>query len=102
MPRISYEKEAKIKEAIIHLLYQQAPQALFTALISRELARDEEYMKKLLLELEKQGIVSSVKKNHQGIDYVQRIRWRLSNQTFETYKKIHDQKMQFENKFKLE
>ncbi|MFH1823574.1 MAG: hypothetical protein ABH817_02575 [archaeon] len=102
MPKISDQKEAKIKEAILHLLFQQAPQPLFTALISRELARDEEYMKKLLLDLEKQGFVSAVKKNHRGLDYLRRIRWRLSSQTYGAYKKINEQKTSFENKFSLD
>jgi len=89
MPRISQTKESKIKETILHFLFQQSPKALFTYHIAQELARDEEYVKKLMMELEGKTLVTSVKKNSEGRDYSRRIRWRLSAQTYETYKKLN-------------
>jgi hypothetical protein len=88
MPRISNKKEDKIKESVLHLLFQQAPKAMFTASISQELARDEEYVKKLLLDLESKKLVSSVKKNQEGIPLKRRIRWHLTQPAYETYKKM--------------
>jgi len=88
MPKISNEKENKIKEAILHLLFQESPKMLFTYHIAKELARDEEYIKKLLTELEKKGLVVSVKKSTNGKDYSKRIRWRISAQAYEAYKQL--------------
>jgi len=90
MPKISNTKEAKIKETILHHLFQQSPKSLFTYHIAQELARDEEYIKKLMTDLEAQGFVSGIKKNSKGIDYSRRIRWRLSSKAYDAYKKINN------------
>ncbi|UCD20771.1 MAG: hypothetical protein JSW08_03295 [archaeon] len=95
MPRISKEKEKKIKEAILHLLFENSPKLLFTVQVARELARDEEYTKKLLLDLENQELAISVKKNSQGDDYSRRIRWRLSNKAYSTYQDLFEKKNKF-------
>ncbi|MEM2089500.1 MAG: hypothetical protein QXL88_00170 [Candidatus Pacearchaeota archaeon] len=88
MPRINKEKEKKIQEAILHLLFQNSPKMLFTVQIAKELARDEEYIKKLLLDLEAKDLVVSIKKNNQGKEYTRRLRWRLSNKAYEAYKSL--------------
>ncbi len=95
MPKISKRKEEKIKESILHLLFQESPKALFTARIAQELARDEEYMKKLLAELEIRNFVIAVKKNPKGQEYSRRIRWRLHSKIYDTYKKIDDTNQKF-------
>ena len=88
MPKISVKKEDKIKESILHFLFQQAPKAMFTASISQELARDEEYIKKLLLDLENKKLVSSLKKSQAGLSLKKRIRWHLTQPAYESYKKM--------------
>lgn len=88
MPKISKEKERKIQEEILRVLFQNNPKLLFTSEIARELARDEEYIKKLLLDLEQKELVISTKKNSRGEDYSRRIRWRLSNKAYEAYKEL--------------
>lgn len=95
MPQISKRKEEKIKESILHLLFRESPKALFTSKIAQELARDEEYMKKLLLELETRNFVIAVKKNPNGQDYKRRIRWRLHPSVYEAYKKINTNNQRF-------
>ena len=95
MPRISAKKEEKIKESILHCLFQNSPKALFTCQIAQELARDEEYMKKLLLELENRNFVTSVKKNQKGMDYKRRLRWLLNPKVYEAYKKINTPSTKF-------
>ncbi|MCX6741751.1 MAG: hypothetical protein NTX24_01070 [Candidatus Pacearchaeota archaeon] len=90
MPRISKSKQDKIKEAILLLLFQNSPKPLFTAQISQELARDEEYVKKLLLEMETGSMILSVKKNPEGIDYKRRLRWNLSEKVYSVYKAAQD------------
>ena len=58
---------------------------VFTVDVARELARDEEFVKRLLLDLEAKGMVVGVRKNSSGEDYKIRIRWRVSNRVHEVY-----------------
>lgn len=87
MPTISDAKKEKISEHIIGHLFSITPEASYTADIAKEVARDEEFIKAILLNLEKQRLVVRVTKNAQGIEYGRRIRWRLSNRAFEAYQK---------------
>jgi len=93
--RISEDKINKIKEEILSTIFRNSPKAFFTSEISEMMARDEEFIKRLLLELEKDNLVASVKKNNQGITYIKRIRWRLTNPTFQAYQKINSQNLQY-------
>jgi prolyl-tRNA editing enzyme YbaK/EbsC (Cys-tRNA(Pro) deacylase) len=86
--RLSKEKRDKISEQVLSYLYHNHPVALFTVSISRELARDEEFIKSLMLDLKKKGLVIDIRKNPQGIDYSRRIRWRLSNNAYNAYKQL--------------
>jgi len=85
--KISKEKRNKILEQILAYLYSINPKPAFAAHIAREIARDEEFIKSLLIELKKKELVIEIKKNSKGIDYVRRSRWRLSDKTYEVYKK---------------
>lgn len=85
MPRISQQKREKISEQILAHLFDNSPNALFTSHISREIARDEEFTKVLLQNLEKNKLVVQVNKNPQGIQYQRRQRWRLSNTAYTAY-----------------
>jgi len=87
MPKISEQKKEKISEQILFYLYNTFPKQVFTSEISNEVARDEEFVKILLLSLEKKGLVIKVNKNPQGIRYLRRLRWRISNKTYDIYKK---------------
>ena len=91
MPNISQQKKQKISEQILYYLFSVSPQALFTAQIAREIARDEEFTKFLLEELKSKDIIVKVTKNKEGVDYLRRHRWRLSNQVYEAYKKHQPQ-----------
>jgi len=84
--RLSQEKKDKIAEQILSLLYHIFPQAKFTAEIAREMARDEEFIKALMLDLKDKELVMSIKKNYKGEFYSRRIRWRLSNKAYSAYK----------------
>ncbi len=83
--KISEQKQNKISEQILSLLFQENPKPLFTSYIARELARDEEFIKKLLFNLKEKKFVIAIKKNQKGIDYVRRIRWKLSSQAYKAY-----------------
>ncbi len=85
MPRLSSKKVEKIQEQTLLFLYSIFPKQVFTVDIAREIARDEEFTKKLLLDLEKKELIIRVDKNSQGIKYEKRLRWRISNKTYEIY-----------------
>lgn len=84
--KISKEKKDKISEQILFYLFTQNPRPIFTSYIAKEIARDEEFVKKLLLELKEKKLVIKINKNNEGFDYIRRIRWKLSNNTYEFYK----------------
>ena len=88
MPKISKEKKDKICEQILSYLYHVYPQSKFTSEIAKETARDEEFAKFLLEELEKKGIIKSIRKNSKGVSYLRRIRWNLTPKAYEAYKGI--------------
>ena len=88
MPPISKQKRDKISEQILHYLYSVSPSAVFTSSIAENLARDEEFTKALLEDLEKNNLVIKVTKNHQGKDYERWQRWRLSENAYSTYKTL--------------
>ena len=84
--KICQQKRDKISEQILALLYSISPKTLFTSHVAREIARDEEFTKKLLLELKDKNMVVEVNKNTLGRLYRRRARWRLSNQAYKAYK----------------
>jgi hypothetical protein len=84
--KISKEKKEKIYEQILALLFSLSPKPLFTLNIAKELARDEEFVKGLLLNLKKKNLVVEIKKNPKGINYLKRSRWKLSEETYKIYK----------------
>jgi hypothetical protein len=84
--KISIKKQEKILSQIIDLLYINYPKPLFTSFIAQEIARDEEFIKKLLFQLKEKKLIDEIKKNSEGIDYLRRSRWKLSNKTYIIYK----------------
>ena len=94
MPQISQKTKDKISEQILAYLFSQSPEQMHTNKIAQELARDEEFIKSLLLELEKKSLVVKITKSPTGEEFTRRQRWRLSNNTFNIY-----QKMQKSNSF---
>lgn len=85
--RLSNDKVVKISEQILAVLYSNAPKPLFTYTIAKEVVRDEEFTKKLLVDLRKKSLVVEVKKNASGKPYSRRSRWILSQEAYSTYKK---------------
>lgn len=83
---ISKEKKEKISEQILAYLYLTNPKSLFTSHIAKEIARDEEFVKVLLIDLRKKGFVIKITKNPQGKDYIKRSRWKLGEKTYILYK----------------
>ncbi len=89
--KISEQKREKISEQILALLYSVSPRALFTLNIAKEIARDEEFVKSLLLTLKKKEWVVEIKKNPKGIPYLKRSRWKLGDSVYQVYKEHQKQ-----------
>lgn len=83
---ISKEKQEKISEQILAYLFSTNPKPLFTFSIAKEIARDEEFVKKLLLNLKKKNLVIEVKKSPKGMGYIKRSRWKLTEEVYNLYK----------------
>jgi len=84
--KISKSKKEKISEQILALLYSIAPASLFTSYIAREIARDEEFVKGILMELKEKKLVTEIKKNPKGASYIQRMKWKISDLAYDAYK----------------
>ena len=84
--KLSQSKKDKIAEQILSFLYSSFPKQPFTAEISREIARDEEFVKRLLFELKDKGFVTPIRKNSKGISFSRRIKWRLTSKVYDLYK----------------
>lgn len=85
--KLSQEKKQKISEQILAILFSNTPNPIFTSLIARESARDEEFIKQLLLDMKKQNLVVEIKKNPKGEDYLRRSRWKLTDVAYLAYKR---------------
>ncbi len=86
--RLSKEKRDRISEQILSHLYHHFPSSFFTSEISRELARDEEFIKAIMKELQDKKLVSCIRKNSEGIAYSRRCRWALSPKAYDAYKQL--------------
>ena len=83
--RLSQEKKNRIAEQIFSYLFHIFPKQPFTTEIAREIARDEEFIKKLLFELKEKNLVIPIRKNSKNTTFTRRIRWRLTNKVYDVY-----------------
>jgi len=88
--KLSKEKLDKISEQILSFLYSSSPRPLFTSHIAREIARDEEFIKKILINLKKKKLIVDIKKNSKGDNYLRRCRWKMNESTYLVYKRQQD------------
>jgi len=86
--RLSKQKRDRISEQVLSHLYHNFPRAFFTAELAKETARDEEFIKAMLLELQDKKIVSCIKKSSEGVLYSRRMRWTLSPKAYDAYKQL--------------
>jgi len=75
MVKLSSKTLSLLKDDIISILYENQLKPLLTKEIALELRRDKEFTKALLKELKQQGILSEIKKNNKGKEYIKRSRW---------------------------
>ncbi len=85
MPKISNLKKEKISEHVLSVLLDKYPEPIFTAHIAQEIARDEEFIKKLLDDLKTKELITLIDKNPKGLKYSRRARWRLSTKAYTAY-----------------
>ena len=88
MSQISQKKIEKIKEDIIATLFESGIIGLFTKQISDEIARNDEFILRLLKELETQKIVKQIKKTNKGTEFIRRKQWTMTNNAYNAYKKL--------------
>jgi hypothetical protein len=84
--RLSQDKKNRIIEQILLFLYHSFPKEPFTAEIAREIARDEEFVKRILFELKEKNYIVPIAKNKKGEPFSRRLKWRLTNKVYEVYK----------------
>jgi len=84
--KLSKDKKDRIIEQILLFLYHTFPDQPFTAEIAREIARDEEFIKRILLELTEKNLVIPIKKNKKGEPFSRRLKWRLTSKVYDIYK----------------
>jgi len=84
--RLSKQKRDKISEQILSMLYHNFPKSMFTAEIAREIARDEEFIKSIMQNLQDKKLVNCIRKNPNGVSYSRRCRWSLSPNAYDAYK----------------
>ncbi|MFA5173902.1 MAG: hypothetical protein WC438_01850 [Candidatus Pacearchaeota archaeon] len=83
--RLSQDKKNRIIEQILAYLYNVFPKQPFTAEIAREVARDEEFIKRILSDLKEKGLITDIKKNQKGIVFSRRLKWRLTQKVYDVY-----------------
>lgn len=86
MSKICKEKEAKIKEQILELLYNNFPKMFFSKEVADELIRKDEFVLRLMLELKRDNLVINYEeKKGRGL----RRKWGMSKDVYEEYKKLY-------------
>jgi len=86
MSRLGKDKESKIKEQILEVLYTSFPKMFYTKELADEVLRKDEFILKLLLELKKNDLLNSYEeKKGRGI----RRKWSMSQKVYEEYKKLY-------------
>lgn len=88
MSKISQKKVEKIKEEILSVLFEANMRGMFTKQISDEIARNDEFVLKLLLDMEQQNLVKQMKKTRKGTEFIRRKQWTLTDKAYEAYKQL--------------
>jgi len=91
--KLSKQKRDKISEQILSHIFYSFPKQLFTVEIAREIARDEEFVKSILLELKDKGLIVQIRKNEKGKSFIRRQRWQLSSKAYSAYQSQVQQRL---------
>lgn len=80
MVKLSQKTMVLLKNDLMAILYENQLRPLFTNQIATELRRDNEFTKRLLLKLKKEGLVQEIRKNKRGQTYLSHIKWGIPSQ----------------------
>jgi len=90
MSKLSEKTIKNIKEQLINMIFENSPKSLYTNELASLLARDEEFTKRLLLELKDQGLVEPVSKNPKGKNFLIRRRWKLTKAVLDASEQLNN------------
>ena len=85
MVKLSNKTITLLKDDIISILYENNLKPLLTKEIALELRRDKEFTKALLNELKQQNILTEIKKNNKGKQYIKRSRWIINQEVLKKF-----------------
>ena len=85
MVKLSLKILNLLKDDIISILYENNLNPLLTIEISNELRRDKEFTRRLLNELKEQGIITEIKKNNKGKNYIKRSKWAINKEVLNKF-----------------
>lgn len=88
MSKISQKKVEKIKEDILYVLYDSGLRGVFTKQISEEIARNDEFVLKILKAMEKQRLVKQMRNTKKGTTFIRRKQWTMTDDAYEAYKSL--------------
>jgi len=86
MSKLSQDSIKTVKANIIRLLYDEYPKSLSATAIGKYEARDKQFVLRLLLELEKDNLIKTIKKTNQGKPFLKKQKWTLTDKYFNFYK----------------
>ena len=69
----------------VYIVYENNLNPLLTIEISNELRRDKEFTRRLLNELKEQGIITEIKKNNKGKNYLKRSKWAINQEVLNKF-----------------
>ena len=80
MVKLSDKTVKLLKDDIVNILYENALKPMFTNELAVALRRDNEFTKKLLVELKVIGVVQEVNISKRKRNYLIRKKWRISGE----------------------
>lgn len=89
MVKLSSKTIQLLRDDILSILYDRPLEAMYTNQIAMELRRDKEFVKKLLLDMKKDGYVDEISKNKKGHSYQTRKRWRIPKTVLEKLNQVY-------------
>lgn len=88
MSKLSEKKIEKIKEDILSVLFDSGLKGMFTYHIAEEIARDDEFVLKLLKELEIKKLVKFKTKSLKGRELKRKKLWVMTDSAYRAYREL--------------
>jgi len=88
MSKISERKKERIKEDILSVLFESGIKGRYTYQIAEEVIRDDEFVFKLLEELEKKKLIKRMEKSLKGRKLSRKKLWVMTDGAYDAYSKL--------------